>query len=282
MTTGELCGILKSCGAAKAGALRLSECRILRQYQLDRLGLSPAAVVIGVLPYYTPLCDLPGSVSAYARARDYHVLLAQIGDKVMSECSRRFPGYQFRICGDTSPIDETDAAAKAGLGIIGRNRLLITEEYSSFVFLFELLTDLCPVDIPAARQPVFCENCGACVAACPGVLGGRGECLSAITQKKGDLSPDEADKMIKYGTVWGCDICQNVCPHTAAARERGTLIRGNEWFCRDVIPFPTEESIADKDDFSSRAYSWRGENVILRNIRLFGERGIAPYGKHNQ
>ena len=278
--TDDLCGILTACGAAKSGAVRLSECRILRQYQIDRLGFTPLCAVIGIIPYYTPLCDLPGSISAYARARDYHVLLADIGQKVLSECRRRFPENSFRICGDTSPIDEIDAAAKAGLGIIGRNRLLITEEYSSFVFLFELLTDLCPDDIPDARVPQTCENCGACAAACPGILGGRGDCLSAITQKKGVLTSEEEEKMIRFGTVWGCDVCQTVCPHTVSARERGTLTCGNEWFSRDVIPFPTEESVADEEDFSQRAYNWRGKDVILRNIRLFAERGIAPYEKH--
>lgn len=257
-----------SCGAAQAAVIRVSDCRSLRPHQLSRLEFKPKTAVIGLLPYYTPLCDDPRSVSVYALGYDYHYLLRQISEKIINAGKIRFPDWHFAVCGDISPFDEVDAAARAGLGIIGRNRLLITKEHSSFVFIFELLTDIDAADIPQATEPEHCENCGRCVSACPTCLRGKGECLSAITQKKGVLTPDEEELMRKYGTIWGCDRCQLACPHTVAARRAGTLYRGSEWFLQNALPFPTEETISDPDDFPRRAYSWRGIDVMRRNLHI--------------
>jgi epoxyqueuosine reductase QueG len=106
------------------------------------------------------------------------------------------------------------------------------------------------------------------VRACPTRLKNGGECLSSVTQKKGALTDEEQALMLKHGTAWGCDICQNVCPHTIRAKKEGTLYTDSAWFNSRTIPMP-DKSVVDSDGFSERAYSWRGKDVFLRNLTLF-------------
>jgi epoxyqueuosine reductase QueG len=94
---------------------------------------------------------------------------------------------------------------KAGLGILGKNGLLLNEKYGSYVFVADLVTDIHPekLDAVSAKAYEFCRGCGACLRACPtGVLRRESqECLSAITQKKGELSEEEKALMKKRDFV---------------------------------------------------------------------------------
>lgn len=258
--------ILTDNGAADAALISFSDCCVTNPRLASSLGFEPKSVCICTLPYYTRRCDEHKTVSAYALARDYHLLLKQIGNNVLNEAKKLFPSAGFAFFGDHSPINEKDAAAKAGLGIIGMHSLLITPRYSSFVFLFELLTDMeCDAE---PEQIQYCEKCGRCMRACPGNMLREFQCLSAITQKKGELSDEEECLISQLQTAWGCDICQMVCPHTVSAIRRGDIYTDNEWFNTNVIAVPDEDSINDKEDFKMRAYSWRGRNTILRNIKI--------------
>ena len=124
--------------------------------------------------------------------------------------------------------------------------------------------------LPATEHPVrSCEGCGACMAACPAKE--LGTCLSALTQKKGILTDEECRSILRYGSVWGCDICQEVCPHTKRAIDKGTIYSPIPFFSEDAITRLTSEQLAAMDEqrFSERAYAWRGRNTIERNLRLF-------------
>ena len=114
-----------------------------------------------------------------------------------------------------------------------------------------------------------CEGCGLCKMKCPASLN-KSECLSAITQKKGELTKQEEELIKAHRTAWGCDICQRVCPHTQKAIQNGTITSPVEFFKKDRMPSPTYEDIFNMCDreFSERAYSWRGRAVILRNLKL--------------
>ena len=165
-----------------------------------------------------------------------------------------------------SPINERDAAAMAGLGIIGDKGMLITEKYSSYVFLGEIITD---IPTTASPSPIErCIGCGACKKACP--MDKIGVCLSSLTQKKGILTPDEEQAILSFGSAWGCDICQEVCPYTKRAMESGTIYTSIEYFQKELIPLLKREDIDKMSDteFSQRAYSWRGKAVISRNLTL--------------
>ena len=258
--------IMVECGSADAAAIKYENCDIINQRLADKLGFTPKSVCIGIIPYYTHFCDKDKTVSSYALAYDYHTYIKNLGEAIIAKASSIYPSAHFSCFGDHSPINEKTAAARAGLGIIGKHSLLITPLYSSFVFLFEIISDLeCDRD---AGEIKHCENCGNCIAACPANISDKKTCLSAVTQKKGELSKSEADLLKATSCAWGCDICQAVCPHTVDAINQGTIYTSNNWFNSNVIAHPSEESIANVSDFNSRAYSWRGSATILRNLNI--------------
>jgi epoxyqueuosine reductase len=97
-----------------------------------------------------------------------------------------------------------------------------------------------------------------------------GECRSALTQKKGALSEDESRLLATFPSLWGCDVCQEVCPYTAHARRRGTLYTKIPFFHQNTIATLSLDALDEMDDesFSRRAYAWRGRDVIRRNLLL--------------
>ena len=160
---------------------------------------------------------------------------------------------------------------------------LLLDLSHTFTRQIEFLTDL-PAEalaaegIPAGPMTLrFCEHCGRCAAACPGrcIGGGRGSCLSAITQKKGSLTPEEAEALRAAPLVWGCDACQTACPHTAAARAAGTIATRIPAFA-DRLGILTAADVAAMTEAEWRAYAfgWRKKEVMLRNLALKGD--VAP------
>lgn len=261
--------LLAAEGIDCAALLPLAACRITRAYLLERAGITPAAegsVLMLALPYRSP-DEAPPNISQYAIPPDYHAVTAALFRRLLPALSRYWPGAKFAGFADHSPIDERHAAAAAGLGIIGDHGLLITERYSSYVFLCEIITDL-PTDTKAG-EICTCTHCGACRAACPVALDST-RCLSALTQKKGELTEEEAAALVAHGSAWGCDLCQEACPHTRLALRTGALYTSIPAFAADRIPQLTVAAIEamDDDTFSRRAYAWRGRAVILRNLRL--------------
>lgn len=252
----------------------LSACRIVRPYLLDRIACTDGTVILLAVPYYTRACeDRHRNLSAYAVSKDYHIFFSILFDTLLPILRERFPTHRFAGFADHSPIDEIDAAAKAGLGMIGDNHMLITSKYSSYVFLGEIITDAISETTPC--EPRHCEGCGACRQACPMTKGGI--CLSALTQKKGELSSAEKTMLSAHDTVWGCDRCQEVCPHTMRARQSETIYSPIPFFNADTLPhlsLTTLNAMSD-EEFRQRAYAWRGRAVIERNLTL-KEKGTTP------
>lgn len=250
----------------------LSKCKVIKPYLLEKNGLdADCGAVLMLIPYRSEI--KPENLSVYASVRDYHGFAAMLqaeGEKYIKE---KFPGARFKFFADHSPIDEVHAACVSGLGLIGRNGLLINERYSSFVFLCELVTDLSPEEMgiePFEGGEVrTCINCGACARACPSNCMDetdprpKTECLSAITQKKGVLTDAEAEMIVESGCIWGCDVCQNVCPYTKNAEF--TRI---PYFTEGVISRLTVDMLDSMTDveFYSRPFSWRGRETIRRNL----------------
>ena len=245
----------------------LEACRVLRPYLLEREGIADGTVILLAVPYFTAAASDPDrNLSAYAVSRDYHGFFAELFDSVLPILRERFPENRFVGFADHSPIAEVEAAARAGLGVIGRNGLLITERYSSYVFLGEIVTDA-RIDC-GVGEIGFCEDCGACRRACP--MNELGTCLSALTQKKGALTESEAAAIRKYGSAWGCDICQEVCPHTRRALESGSILSPIPYFSKAPIPHLSTsilDSLSDAD-FRTRAFAWRGRETVARNLGL--------------
>lgn len=233
---------------------------LLQSRALQRLPEQPRSVLITAVSYYTG--ELHGNVARYAALRDYHRIVGELLNTAKLQLLEQFPGYIFEAFADNSPIPEVRAAVLAGLGFRGKNGLLITEEYGSYVVIGELVTDLPLAATPPASLP-GCGGCSLCRQACPspGALDDKRRCVSGLTQKKGALSPEEKALIKKAGYIYGCDHCQTVCP-----RNRGGRPTWVKDFYEGIIPLvDTDTSLED------RAFAWRGRKTLLRNLEILAE-----------
>ena len=226
------------------------------------------SVIIFAVPYKTENVPDDGyKMSCYARVYDYHGYFARLFDSLIKDFESEFPSNVFRGFADHSPINEKQAAANASLGVIGKNTLLITKEYGSFVFLGSVITDL---ETESVKNGIAsCLNCGRCAAACPGgAIGENGfdaeKCISGITQKK-SITDAEKKKIKANNAVWGCDVCQNVCP-----LNKGALATSEKYFTESYIKSINYDYIKNmsEEEFAKYPFSWRKKDVILRNIEL--------------
>ncbi len=263
--------LLLSHGVTLVAPIPLSACTLLRPDKLTRAGFASfdglTAIMLAV-PYLT--VQPHRNISAYAVPPDYHLYFEELFAALTPMLEEAFPDHRFRGFADNSPIKEREAAAAAGLGILGDNGMLITKQHSSYVFLGEIITDL-PLPEAKALPMIRCESCGACRNACPKEQ--TGICLSELTQKKGALTAEEESTIRTYGSAWGCDRCQETCPHTKRALTAGTLYTSIPFFMESLLPTLTASDIEamPQEEFSRRAYAWRKKETILRNLNILEE-----------
>ena len=254
---------LEAAGIPLSGAVSFESCLPLLECRaISRIPQNAQTVVVCGFPYYVG--EYPGrNLSRYAIVPDYHRVAGGLLEGACVRLREAFPG-NFQWFVDNSPIREVDAACRAGLGVRGENGLLLHPVYGSWLFLGTIVTDF-----PAETTEVLpgrCIGCGACRRACPaGCLGKTGpdpdRCLSAITQKKGELSPEEEALVKKGGLLWGCDVCQEVCPYNRAPK-----ITPIAAFREEIRPILRREEMTK--DIRSRACGFRGPKPLLRNEEL--------------
>ena len=257
--------LLAEYGIELFGKIPLEDCNIIKPYLLEKNGISSGTAIVIAVPYFVE-DSTNGNVSKYAVSKDYHLFYTELFSQIIPTLEKAYPDNKFVGFADHSPIDEIEAAAKCALGVIGKHGLLITDKYSSFVFIAALFTDArLECEVSEIKK---CEDCGLCQKACPVALD-KSVCLSARTQKKGNLSASDTKLMKKYGTVWGCDICQIACPHTKKAIKNETIYSQISFFNKDRTPLLTYDMIEkmSEEEFKDRSYSWRGREVILRNLK---------------
>lgn len=230
--------------------------------------------------------------SVYTKRYDYHHVvksyLAKICDYI-----EELGGKAMHFV-DSNNLPERYLAYLAGVGFIGRNNMLITEKYGTYVFLGEIITNL-HIECSDVRhhweisQYKECGDCNVCYKACPSKSITAHKinpniCLSYITQKK-ELDDDEIQLL--EGNVFGCDICQRVCRYNKPAlptnlKEFDTL----EFMNQDVSVYAGMDNKMFKEQISHASCGWRGKNVIKRNaiIHLSKKgkdiesfRGDSPY-----
>ncbi|MDR3156792.1 MAG: tRNA epoxyqueuosine(34) reductase QueG [Lactobacillales bacterium] len=212
-----------------------------------------------------------GKISRSSWGVDYHkilkhkmlLLIEKIKELVTEE------ELDFRLMVDTGELVDVAVAKRSGIGFIGKNGLMITEEFGSFVYLGEILTNLdLPSDRPRENQ---CGDCRRCLDNCPtkALLGdGRmnaKRCLSYQTQLKGNISKEFRRYM--RTTIYGCDICQLVCPfnkgkdfHFHSLMEPS--IEDVEPLLKPLLTITNREF---RERFGYMAASWRGRKPLQRN-----------------
>ncbi|MCK4632301.1 MAG: tRNA epoxyqueuosine(34) reductase QueG [candidate division Zixibacteria bacterium] len=196
------------------------------------------SIIMLGLNYYQPNSEpVPlghGRVSRYARGRDYHKVIAAMSEQLIAKLEEQAPAeeyvpseeqvpasedHKFSAYVDHGAVLERAYAVKAGLGYTGKNALLINRDFGSWVFLAVILTTVeLEIDDPDAIDHGTCNDCTLCVDSCPteAILPGgvieAARCISYLTVE----DPTERDDLLDRKTgrlIFGCDICQEVCPH---------------------------------------------------------------------
>jgi len=175
-------------------------------------------------PYSTAAPPDRGWISRYAWGDDYHDVMKAMLDRVLERLQAEAGPFEARAYVDTGPIAEKAWAAAAGLGSWGRNGCILHPEHGSWFFLGEIVTGL---DLPSDEpRPDLCGSCTACLDACPtGALVApyvldATRCISYLTiEVKGGIPEDRRAGLGRH--VFGCDVCQDVCPWNRRRRHRG-------------------------------------------------------------
>ncbi len=204
--------------------------------------------------------------------KDYHHVLREKLNRLEAYLCHLVPGAKTMSMVDTGALSDRAVAERAGIGWSGKNTSIITEEFGSWVYLGELITD---VYIPA-DQPVTegCGDCNLCIESCPtGALVQPGQlnsqaCLAYLTQTKGFLPEEYRTKI--GNRLYGCDTCQVVCP-----KNRKVHFDHQEEFRPDpekvkplLKPLLSMSNRQFKEKFGPMAGSWRGKKPIQRNAIL--------------
>jgi epoxyqueuosine reductase len=191
-----------------------------------RLHLPSARSVVAVaMNYYTPHTHAgaagTGKVSRYAWGDDYHDVVGERLRELLAWLRDVAPEVEAKIAVDSSPVMDKAWAARAGIGWIGKHTNLITRHVGSWVFLGELVVSL-ELDYDDA-VPDLCGSCTACIDACPTAaivepyLVDSNRCISYLTI---ELRDDEIPETTA-GWLYGCDVCQDVCPWNRFERASG-------------------------------------------------------------
>ena len=184
-----------------------------------RLLVDNAKTVISLAFNYFPVHFQPDDaqykVSKYAYGADYHDVLRKKLRQLESFLQQSFGNINIRCFVDSAPVLERAWAVLSGIGWIGRNSMLITRRNGSFFFLAEIITDI-ELEYDKSFGGNYCGDCSRCIDACPtGAITDfkidANRCISYLTiELKDEFSP--ALKDIYKNWIFGCDICQDICP----------------------------------------------------------------------
>lgn len=190
-----------------------------------RLLVEGSKSVISLSYNYFPEEDLFGidqlKISKYAYGEDYHEIIKEVLREMVAELEEEIGDFQCRIFTDSAPILERSWARKSGIGWVGKNANLITKQTGSFYFLAEIICDLELQTDHATTD--HCGSCRKCIDACPtdAIVSDRvidgSKCISYATiELKNEIPDSFKNKMEDW--MFGCDICQDVCPWNRFAK----------------------------------------------------------------
>ena len=220
-----------------------------------------------------------GWISRYAWGEDYHVVVRQKLERLVE----RLPaGAEYKICVDTAPLLERSYAREAGLGWIGKNTCLINQEIGSWVFLGEVVTSLeLEADAPPADR---CGTCTRCIAACPtqaiaadGYEIDARRCIPYFTIELRGTIPEQMRAAIGQH-VFGCDICQDVCPWNRRAPVAGEPSFEPRHFAPPLEELAELSAEEFRELFAASPIERAKYAGFLRNVAIaMGNSGLAKF-----
>jgi len=261
-------------GGLNAGMGYLSrEDRIMKMEDTSLLMADSSSILVFLFRYRKPggIKDGFGKFASYSLSRDYHILLKK-------EISRYVEGRglyrdKYRVYVDTGPLSERTIAAMAGLGWIGKNSMLINRQIGSFTFIGTAVTDIA-IDSPSFPQPDLCGRCTRCIESCPtGAI--RDDrtvdsrlCISYHTIESRDVIPTNIAKRMG-NMVFGCDICNEVCPWNNREGKGCDFIEFNDSIANielEDMAFMTDEEFRER--FRGTAVTRATAQGLARNATV--------------
>lgn len=215
--------------------------------------------------------------SSYTMGCDYHKVVGAYMEKICTFIREKFKADAEYFV-DSNSLPERYIAYLSGVGKIGRNGMIITENHGSYVFLGEIITSLEIEDLEECSWEDIskfniCGDCKRCYSACPtSVLSCEGavpnKCMSYITQKK-EIDYEDISKM--NGRLFGCDTCQRCCPHNN--KDRFSPL--NEFSPFNFMKEPDTKFMMYmsnkefKEKYAPTSCGWRGKAVLQRNAIIY-------------
>jgi epoxyqueuosine reductase len=229
---------------------------------------SVRSVVCVAANYYTPHEHLgvpgTGKVSRYAWGDDYHDVVGDRLRALLVSIRELVPDVEAKIAVDSSPVMDKAWAVRAGLGWLGKHSNVITREVGSWVFLGEILLDV-ELDYDDVRVPDLCGTCTACIDACPTeaivapYVVDSNRCISYLTIEL----RDETLPLDTQGWLYGCDVCQEVCPWNRFRSETDE----SRFLPRDGL---VEPGLSELVEMSQEVFSARFRGSPMKRTKLRG------------
>ena len=233
------------------------------------------SVVVCAVSYKSEISGGYGStdkckIASYACNRDYHKTLKKMLKTILRELQTTYPSLEGRAFVDSAPILEKQYAVEAGLGWIGRQSLLVTPEYGTYVLLGELVLNAEVDELDKPLEGVGCGECRRCMDACPAgaiveqMIIDTARCISCQTIEKVGESTTSLN-----GWIFGCDECQNSCPYNKKAKSHSNSAFDPMFDPREITAEQwltmTEEEFAEK--FGSTPLKRSGLERIRANVK---------------
>ena len=238
----------------------------------NKYGFYPRTAIVLFVPFMTEdkarVSD-GANLSSHAFSRDYHMIVKKILNEIVDDIKARYHEAEFLIQCDNGPLNERFFAYASGLGKTGMNSMIINDIFGSYGFIGLIITDISSKE--HITESLQCIKCNRCIRQCPsGAISSDGvdfsRCISYLTQKK-TINSFEETLLKKQNKVFGCDVCQDVCPEN-----KNKKYSNIEDFSRDLLYNIELGEIYDisnrefRRKFSDRNFSWKGKNIIVRNI----------------
>ena len=238
------------------------------------------SVIVVAMNYRTDAAwdtDQMGEIARYARGDDYHDWMKSRLRELLTWI-KNASGCEGLACVDTAPILEREWSQRAGLGWIGKNSLLMNRAFGSYILLGELIVD---IELPPDEAHIedFCGSCTRCMDACPtqALVAPReldsNLCIAYHTIESRELAPLELRE--NFGDqVFGCDICQEVCPWNQKAERDGVYSAEPERWTRPQMPALREWIAIPQNEFSARLKGSPLKRAKRRGMRRNAARAL--------